>query len=224
MGAFNFIIPRGDRSISDVLARIPKTFKEEASKGFVLLADIAPQHYAEILQAVILTLESRRPPLEKLSESLEIQANQINSLFAASMFTVSVLGEGGSADEFINAGLSSGLIREDRIAKIRPFVDTIATQQPQIGRIIRRAAMPAQVLPSISNVEVVVDLRLAFDEEYVAEFVPVAVVHIDTDTDKEEIWFQASKHQMLQLKSDLDEAIRRMEIAESWGNRREPKS
>jgi hypothetical protein len=223
MGAFNFTIPRGDRSISDVLARIPKTFKEEAGRGFVLLSDIAPSQYAEILQAVILTLESRRPPLEKLSEYLKIQANQISSLFAASMFTVSVLGEGGSAEEFINAALASGLIREDRVAKIRPFVETIATQQPQVGRIIRRAAMPAQVLPSISNAEVVVDLRLAFDEESVSEFVPVAVVHIDTDIDKAEIWFQASKYQMLQLKSDVDEAIRRMEIAEAWG-KREPKA
>ena len=184
-----------------------------------MLAEIGQQHYAEILQAVIVTLESKRPPLEKLSETLKIPVNQIDSLFAASMFTVSVLGEGGSADEFINSCITAGVIREDRAPKIRSFLNTIVAQQPQIGRTIRRAAMPAQVLPCVSNFEVVVDLRMAFDGEAIAEVVPVAIVHVDTDAEVEELWFQASKQQMQQLKIDVDEAIRRMELAEAWGNR-----
>jgi hypothetical protein len=219
MASYNFTIPRGDRSIPDILARIPRGFKDEASKGFAVLAEIGQQHYAEILQAVIVTLESKRPPLEKLAETLKIPVSQISSLFAACMFTVSVLGEGGSADEFINACLSASLLREDRVPKVRSFLETIVAQQPQIGRTIRRAEMPGQVLPSVSNFEVVVDLRMAFDGEAVAEVVPVAIVHVDTDAEVEELWFQASRQQMQQLKIDVDEAIRRMDLAEAWGNR-----
>jgi hypothetical protein len=42
---------------------------------------------------------------------------------------------------------------------------------------------------------------------------------VDTDAEVEELWFQASRQQMQQLKIDVDEAIRRMDLAEAWGNR-----
>ena len=75
----------------------------------------------------------------------------------------------------------------------------------------------------MSNVEIVIDLRMAFEQQAVFEAVPVAIVHIDTDADNEEMWFQASRAQLERLRIDIDEAIKRMEVAEAWG-RREPTS
>ncbi len=223
MGSFNFTIPRFERPIQDILTRMPRAFKEQAEKGFTVLADVGQQHYAEILQAVLVGLESKKAPLEELEKSLKLSINDLSSLFAASMLTVPILGEGGSAEEFINSAVKVGVIPQSLVPKIQPFVDTVVAQRAQIGRAIRRAALPAQVLPYISNAEIVVDLRMAFEEQAVVEAVPVAIVHIDTDANGQEIWFQGSKQQMQQLKNDIEEAIKQMEAAAAW-SRREPKA
>jgi hypothetical protein len=222
MGSLTFTIPRFERPIPEILSRIPRPFREQAEKGFVVLADVGQHNYAEILQAVIFTLESKKPPLAELEKSLKLPMNDLGSLFAASMLMVPILADGANADDFVSSAVKGGLIGENLVPKIRPFVDTVMAQRVQIERAIRRATLPAQVLPHISDVEIVVDLRVAFEEQAVIEAVPVAIVHIDTDVDGKEIWFQSSKQQMQQLKSDIDEAIKKMEVADAWG-RREPK-
>lgn len=219
MGSFSFTIPRLERPIADILARLPRGFKEQAQKGFAVLAEVPQQNYAEILQAVVVAMESKKASLDGLEKSLKLSATDLGSLFAASMLVVPILGERGNAEEFVNSAVKVGLIGENLVAKIQPFVAAIIGQRTQIARAIRRASLPAEVLPYISNVEIVVDLRIAFEEQNIIESIPVAIVHIDTDVEGQEMWFQSSKHQMQQLKSDLEEAIKRMEAVEAWGRR-----
>jgi hypothetical protein len=58
MGSYNFTIPRTERPV-DLLSRMPRAFKDQAEKGFVVLAEVSKQHYAELLRAVVVTLESK---------------------------------------------------------------------------------------------------------------------------------------------------------------------
>jgi hypothetical protein len=51
MGSLSFTIPRFERPIPDILARIPRQFREQAEKGFAVLAGVGQQNYAVILQA-----------------------------------------------------------------------------------------------------------------------------------------------------------------------------
>jgi hypothetical protein len=94
MGSFTFAVPRLERPIQEILTRMPRVFKEQAERGFTVLADVGQQHYAEILQAVLVGLESKKAPLEELEKSLKLSINGLSSLFAASMLTVPILGEG----------------------------------------------------------------------------------------------------------------------------------
>jgi hypothetical protein len=199
---------------------MPRAFRDEAEKGFVVLADLSKQYYAELLRAVVVTIESNQPPLEELEKNLKIPIKDLSSLFAAAMLTVPILGRGINAEEFITSAVKARMIPQDLVSKIQPFVDTVVAERRQIERILRRAALPVQVLPSMSGVEVVVDLRLAFEEGAVLEAVPVAIVHIDTDANGEEVWFQASLNQMRELKSNVEKAITQMEAAEAWGTGR----
>jgi hypothetical protein len=221
--SLSFTIPRMEGPIPDALTSMPRAFREQARKGFKVLAEVGPQHYAEILQAVIVTLESRRAPLEDLEKHLALSKYDVSSLFAASMLVVPLLSEGVNADEFAAAATKADLIPLELLPKIKPFIDTVVSERPQIGRAMRRATLPAEVLPFVTDVEIAVDVRLAFEGETVREVAPVAMVHIDTDATGEEIWFQASKRQMERLKGDIDRAIKRMEAAETW-SRRESKS
>ncbi len=222
MGSFNFTIPSSERPLPDILTRIPRAFRDQAEKGFAVLAEVSPQHYAEILQAVIVTFESKKPPFESLEKSLRISKSDLSYLFAAAMLIVPILGEGGTAEEFLSSSVKTRLINEGLVPRIQPFVDTIVAERAVIAKAIRRSALPAQVLPYFSDIQIAVDLRMDFEGEEVSEAVPVAVIHIDTDVNNEEMWFQCSKQQMLQLKNDIDAAVKKMEAAEAWG-KREPK-
>ena len=186
--------------MAEALARLPRAFKDQAQQGFLVLAKIGQQHYAEILKAVVTALESKEAPLEDLEKHLDLSKNNLGSLFAAAMLIVPMLGEGGNAEEFANAAVKVDLIPQALMPEIRPFIDTVVAERIQIGRAIRRAALPAQVLPFLASVEIAIDLRLAFEDQRVVEAVPVAVIHIDTDGDGEEIWFQASRRQLERLK------------------------
>ena len=221
--SFNFTFPRPERSLPEALAATPRAFREQAKKGFKVLAGISKQHYAEILRAVVMTLESRQTPFEDLEKHLSLSREDVGSLIAAAMITVPILGNGGSAEEFTSAAVKIDMLPVDLVPEIRPFIQIVVSDRSQIARAIRRAAMPRQVFPFLMNVEIVVDLRMAFDEQKVGEAVPVALIHIDTDGDGEEIWFQASKPQLERLKNDVDATIKRMELSEEWA-RREPLS
>jgi len=211
--------------MSDLLSRVPRQFREQAEKGFGILAGVSPRHYAEILRAAVIALESRQPPLEELGRALELPQNDISLLFAAAMLTVPVVGQSGgdSSSDFIAAAVRGRIMPEGLAEKIRPFIDTVVSERAQITRAVRRGSLPRQVMPSLTDVEIVVDLRMLFEKDVVAEGLAVAMMHIDTDENGQEVWFQASRDQLTQLKSDIEDAIKKMELAEAW-SRREPKA
>lgn len=219
--SLSFRIPRAGLPLSDVLSGMPRGFKELARRGFAVLADLDQQYYAAVLRAAVTSLESKDAPLDDLEKHLNLSKNDLSSLFASSMLIIPLLGEGGSADEFANAAMKVDLIPANLLPKIKPFIETVVSERTQIARAIRRAALPSQVLPFLSSIEVVVDMRLSFEEGRVLDGVPVALFHIDTDADNEEIWFQASRRQLERMKSDIDEALGQMDVAETWG-RKEP--
>lgn len=100
MGSDSFTIPRA-RLMPDVLKTLPKAFRDQAEKGFVVLAGVPAGHYAEILQAVFNTLDTNKPPLEDLEKELRLPMSSIRTLFAASMLSVTTLGDRGSAQTLL---------------------------------------------------------------------------------------------------------------------------
>jgi len=78
MGSFNIHIPSGATSMSDLLSTVPRAFREQAEKGFAILAKVSPEHYGEILRAAVVAVQSRRPPLEELGKALGLPKNDIS--------------------------------------------------------------------------------------------------------------------------------------------------
>jgi len=205
--------------LADALARAPRAFREQAQKGFRVLAGVGREHYGEIVDAVMRTLQNRQPALEELGRSLCLPTDQMSGLLAAAMIIVPLLANRGTPEEFSSEATKAGFLPTDVAQAIVPFAQSVFEKRAELGRIMRRAALPSQVLPYLADVEIVVDVRMDFEDQEVYEAVPVAMLHIDTDANNTEIWFQASKSQMEQFRKDIDAAIKRMEIAEAWARR-----
>src|SRR5579871_1066741 len=89
-------IPTGEQPLAVTLSSMPRQFKDEAKRGFQILARIGPQDYAAILSGVFTSLETRSAPLDTMETKLKLSKSDLSALFAASMLTVSLLSEGGS--------------------------------------------------------------------------------------------------------------------------------
>ena len=152
-------------------------------------------------------------------DRITVSADQMGGVLAAAMLIVPLLANRGTPEEFNVEAARAGFLPPDVGKAIEPFAQSVFEKRAELLRIMRRAALPGQVMPSLTNVEIVVDVRMDFEDQEVYEVAPVAMLHLDTDTNTAEIWFQASKSQMEQLRKDIDAAIKRMEIAEAWARK-----
>ena len=216
MASFNITIPQVARPISESLGAMPKAFRELAKRGFRVLASIEKIHYPEIMRAVAVTLDTRESPFADLEKTLGRTREELSSLMAAAMVAVPMLGSGGTTQEFTAAALQADLLETDDVRQVVPFLDAIIADRAHLGRVLRRATASGETLPSLAAFDITVDVRIAFEDQAIVDGVAVVIVHVDTDADGGELWFQASKAQMERLKKDVDTALRRMELATAW--------
>jgi hypothetical protein len=183
------------------------------------LASVPEQHYDEIVQSTIVMMESGRPPVDELKTTLGISKNDAGSVFSAAMVVVPLFDQPTTVDDFLEAATKTRLIDPSLAAKLRPFVNRVASHQQQIATAIKKATLTDQVLPSFMDMDVAVDMRIGFLDGRVDVAVPIALIHIDTDANDQELWFQCSKQQMLLIKDDIEAALKKMDAAEAWGSK-----
>jgi hypothetical protein len=210
-------VPNPGRPITEVIARLPRGFREDAEKGFIVLASVPEEYFNQIVETAISVMETQRPPLETLHKDLNLSKSDTSSLFSAAMVVVPLFDKSTSVNEFIDGAVKTKLIDAAITPKLRPFVEVVASHASDIATAIKRATLTDQCLPSFYDMDVTVDLRVGFEEGRVDVVVPVALIHLDTDAEKQELWFQASKPQLILIRDNIDAAIKKMDAAEAWG-------
>jgi hypothetical protein len=219
MGSLRLNLPRPGRPAAEILRRLPPAFREDAERGFVLLANIPQDRYEILVRHTIVMMDSRRPPVDELTKTLGLTASETGSVVSAAMIVVPMFGEGTTADGVLEAATKVKLIDPSLVPKLKLFVDTVAANGPEIAAVIKRVALTDQVLPSFMTVDVAVDVRLGFAEGRVDVVAPVALIHIDTDRENEELWFQCSKQQLLLIREEVETALKKIDAAEAWAAR-----
>jgi hypothetical protein len=217
--SFNVTLGRRNMPLSEALARAPRAFREQAQKGFRILSGLGKEQYGLVVDVVIGTLERGQPSLVELGKRLSMTEDETTSLFAAAMIVVPLLINQKTPEEFRTEATKAGFLPPEVADASVPFAKSVYEKREALGRVMRRSALPSQVLPTLTNVEIVVDIRMDFEDQEVYEAVPVAMFHIDTDVSNTELWFQASKSQLEHFRDDLSETIKRMEIAETWARK-----
>jgi hypothetical protein len=214
-----FNVPNSGRPIGEAIAKLPRAFRDNAEKGFVVLASVPEKNYDHIVETAIVMMESQRPPIEELQKVLNLNQSDAGRVFSAAMVVVPLFDKTTTVDEFFDAAIKAKLIDASIYPKLKPFVERVASRGPEIATAIRKATLTDQCLPSFFDMDVIVDLRIGFEEGRVDVAVPVALIHIDTDAEQEELWFQCSKQQLILIKDDIEAALKKMDAAEAWGSR-----
>jgi hypothetical protein len=215
MSGFTFRLPI---ATSDFLTDIPKSAKTFLREGFNVLAGIQPP---QLVTGIVLeSAESgSEPKAADLASKFGLSKADSQSLVGVISFLGLLLskpGEPEAVPTIVNALLSSEILDKSAQATITVVLNELDSDRSSVTSALRRTSLASRLLPSLTDLGCVVDVRIGFDNDQVALAVPVVLVHIDTDSSRQEIWFQMSKGQLQTAIEDLTKTLLRVEAAEKW--------
>jgi hypothetical protein len=217
MSSYHFQIPSGE-PLADILSTMPSGMKKFVREGFTALARFPPSKTEVLLDVVQTSIDSGAMPDDGEAQAkLGVKTATSRPLLASAGLLVSLIsgrndGPDILVDELENSGALDGA---DRPA-VLGFALEIERRRSSLKKSLDRSHIVSQVLPSLDDFEVIVDVRLGFDKAGVVLSVPIALMHLDTDARGQEVWLQATRRQVQQMVDDLQEALKQMTLAENW--------
>jgi hypothetical protein len=182
--------------------------------GFSKLSALDAQKRSEIVNAILKQLgEEVSPRPSEIAESLGLAVPDVADMALAVSVAFGVLVDlDVTPSDFVSA-VSERFLDDRSRPAASELAQLIVAQRVQLKEAIEDSSLANTVLPSITSIGVEVDLRLRFGESQLERSVPVAVVHIDTDCENQEIWFQLKRAEIERLIRKLEVARRQMDLA-----------
>jgi hypothetical protein len=214
---FQFEVPDDDLPIGGkFFTDLPSAIQPVLKSGFEMLAKFPQQQYGDLAAAVITALaghgvKTDSEPIANLGFAPE-KAGHI--LSAAAMLFLSLRNRPeADAEKFVILAQEAGLIAEADQNTVAAFAKFMIRDKGALSKTISQSELGSEVLPSLVRVAFAIDVRFSFDKDDVVNLsVPVAVLHITTDSDTE-LWCQATQWELEQAIETLATAIRRIKIA-----------
>jgi hypothetical protein len=212
------VINRLSREIAD----FPDRAKASARQGFQIINGLSETDRAKAIEVMFSSLErgGGSIDIERLSNEIpSLTRRDAGRVLTALSFSFALLTQSEvTPTEFIEAGRENlfdagGEITASAIA------DVVINRRATLDKAMARNRLANAVLPSLAQFDVTVDLRIRFQNEKLQEFVPVALAHIDTDTDNIEFWFQLSRADIDILLDKLTKCAREMDVSEELLNK-----
>lgn len=221
MPDFSIHIPAGS-PLDENVSGLPDEIKTYLGKGFAALARL-PEDKLQALMEV--SEENMASPFvasrADIASKLGINAEDVTVLMTAISFaTFTLTSRADTPEAFVRALTSANVVLAAHALSALRLAQAIGGKRAALREALERSRIASAVLPSLVQFSTVTDLRLGFEKGQVGFAVPVVVIHLGTDAEGEEIWFQANEKQLENLIKDLEEARRRIDEAEKWAQSR----
>jgi hypothetical protein len=212
------------RPFAESLAGIPPSFAAFLRHGFTVLSTVGPQHYSLLVEQAVEAIDC--PTLrgeEKIATEIGVKEDDLTPLVAAVTMVCVTLSSGEETPEsLVNAAIGAKIVSDAQKDVLLEFAKIVAQARSRMKEAMLRSNIASRVLPALTEFSTAVDVRLSFKREEIVNSVPVVVAHVDTDTAEQELWFQMSKSQLKFLIENLQDTLRRLELAEAWSEQRLP--
>jgi hypothetical protein len=217
MGGFRLATP-SSLGIGEAFADMPSSMKSYMKDGLDVLSRIPRTDIPKVAASAIEAVQSPyQANPEQLAKSLGLEVGEAGKLLsAASFLTVLVSGRSDSSEEVVRAAESAGLTDELSKEATIAFIRELAPRREALKSTIERSRIANQVLPSLTQFDTVVDLRLRLTNGNPSVTVPVVIVHLDTDAPHADTWFQMQKADVESLIKDLQGVLGQIAELETW--------
>jgi len=205
-------------SSQELFAGMPQSIKAYISEGFQVLSKIPRDKWDEIRRVTLESVETGSGVGDKdLSSRLDISINEARSVItAASLFATLLLRRDEKAAPIVAAAVEAKVVRAEDSAAVIAFYEIIDRDRAIFKDAIEGSEVSNEVLPSLLEFESTVDLRLRFEKGRLSFAAPIALIHLDTDAQGQEVWLQLRKKQVERIVRDLQEVLHRMDEVEKW--------
>jgi hypothetical protein len=203
--------------LSEEISALPTRASVATRQGFAVASALPEINRQKAVELMLSSVRSSRAGFdtESVSNETNLSLRDAGRLMTALSVTLGLLSENvASSEEFVQAGRGT-IFDAASEPTVRAIADIIIRERPTLAKEMARHQLAAEVLPSLAQFDVTVDLRVRFNNDKADEFVSVAVVHIDTDGNNQELWLQLSKSDITTMLDKINKAAREMDLVEN---------
>jgi hypothetical protein len=202
--------------VNAAIEDMPEHVRRSVRAGFRNASALPAEERRKFLTYFAQTMSegSASVDIEALAEDTNIDVRRAAPILTAVSVLVGLLTRGKlSVEQFVAEGRERLFSQEDE-----PTVKELATSVFQGAAIweqtLGHRALATRTLPALDTFEISVDLRLRFKAEEVVDTVSVALVHLDTDANNQELWFQMTRGDVENVIQKLQKTLQQMAAAE----------
>ena len=204
-------------TLKETFADIPDHVRGHIRDGFRMLAKLSTEAWPNLVSLVEASgSQAADIELELVGRRLNISPEDVGEVLGSARLVCGILAfRSDSPRDLVEAAQAIGVLEGNDSERVEKFADFVAKDRKKLKQGFEQASLQNSLLPSLSEFDVGIDLRLHFEDGKVSHAVPVIVAHIDTDSYEQELWFQMTPFQLESLIASLQEALKQLKEAES---------
>ena len=211
-----------ESALQESVSGIPPEVKIYLAKGFAALERLSEDKLTTVMDVAkdYLNIPVSANRAEVVSK-LGVTGEDAMALMTAISFSTFILtSRAATPEDFVQALKSVDVLPKTQTPGLLRLAQAINRNRAALKETLERSQVANALLPSLAKFETTIDLRLGFEKSQVGFAVPVVLMHVDTDAEGEELWFQVNQKQLEALMKDLEEARRRVDEAGKWAQNR----
>ncbi|MDD2860570.1 MAG: hypothetical protein PHI71_05795 [Acidiphilium sp.] len=205
--------------LSAQITEIPPDLLGIVRNGFAIASNLPIDVQSKVVNLVVQKMQRLGGNLDTdaIVQATGLDRREASRLNVALITTLRLLTESlASPAEFVEVGIGKLFHADDSV--VAQFVATVvADQRTELQKTFAREHLANAVLPSLTSFDVAVDLRFKFSGPEIDDTVAVAVAHIGTDTQFQQIWLQLTKTDVESIIEKLSVALKQLYAAEAFG-------
>jgi hypothetical protein len=198
------------------VGNVPASAQRRIREGFGYLTALSPEVRKTLFAEVGEMIKSgvAGVHLQRFVELTSLKPAQVASTINALSATIStVVRVGATTEDFLSAARGKFFDPEDEPVVAWTVNETIANSE-EWNAAFELRKLANETLPALASFDISVDLRFAFKDDTISHGVAVALIHLDTDANGQEVWFQAGRADVEMMREALETALRQMELAD----------
>ncbi|CAG9193406.1 HCaRG family protein [Burkholderia gladioli] len=207
-----------EQQLSDFLRSLPRGAIPSVREGFVQLQSLRPEAIDGILEAGQASISGTPTSLERIAALIGVSERVADLMMAAVSMTMYASARYEAAltvDQLVKILKDVDLLTVYPSDELKALFAAIVKHHGDLRDTVERNDETRSSLPSLTNLTLDVNVRIAFQKNDVKSLVPVVIGHINTDAEGQLVWFQLTKEQLLSIHESIGDTLKQIESVEA---------
>jgi hypothetical protein len=203
-------------TLKEAFEEMPEGFRSFVREGFSQWARVSDDKWDTLLPLVAGSLEAPSDmEVEYVGRRFGIPEDNVLGMIGAARVLCGVLvSRSEGVNEVVEAAVASKSLERSDAERIRQLGERAVGQRSALKRRFEESSLRGTILPSVTELDFRIDLRLHFEGDRASHATPVVIARL-ADAGGDEHCFQLSPFQIEALLSSVQEIARQLKQAES---------